>query len=607
MEGTNPIFPLSIQGNQMSKFPLLTPFLLLLGCFFNILRAQNAVSTVDTSLVHQRNAKALLGVTFDARTGMMGNTDPIGYFDTAGNLLSDLNFQFDDFPINGIRYPGNAISVGFQWQKAIGLGPRPQQNLLGPMGPAQAMDFGFDEFMDYVEGKSLTGADVQIMVGIYDTLVTYDSVEQNRQRIPFPAKSAADWVEYANGPADGTNWGGGIDWAAKRDSNGHYAPYAIRTWNIGNEPWTDNEFFQDTAGYWQMVRPIVDSMIVRDPSIHITLPTTGPANSAWNKMSRRLMRQQVPIYGVSPHFFQTGTNLTAVENQLKSVLDSARVVGLKVILGDFSHAISPSNAPNIQSAMAWKGACYTTDALLLLSQLDEIERANHWTFGNVQAVWRPVRLNSPGNYTVMPVAEMYKILTPYFLPHVVDVVSTSPVASDGVNYSLRASAFANPAKDSVCLVAINRDTLNTLNYAVNGLNGYTLVDSMLLYAVNQVAENVLVAPLSRNVNGEFILPPATILLLRYAIVVPNATEDDHLQRSLRLLPNPANGMVTLDFGQSMVNADVKISDLLGRKVFERQAVSGEKYVLDISEFIRGTYIVHVQLEGQTYSARLVVQ
>ncbi|MBL0017755.1 MAG: T9SS type A sorting domain-containing protein [Bacteroidetes bacterium] len=584
-----------------------TFFLLLLAFFSFQLAAQNAISTVDTAVVHQRHAKALLGVTFDSRTGMMGNVDPVGYFDSAGNLLSDLDTKFADFPINGIRYPGNAMMVGFQWQKAIGPGPRPNQNILGPLGPTQPMDFGFDEFMAYVEGKGLTGEDVQIMVGIYDTLVTYDSVEQNRQRIPFPAKSAADWVEYANGPADGTNWGGGIDWAAKRDSNGHYAPYGIRTWNIGNEPWTDNEFNQDTAGYWQLVKPIVDSMIARDPSIHITLPTLGAANSAWNKMSRRLVRQQVPIYGVSPHFFQPGTNLTAVENQLKSLLDSARVVGLKVILGDFSHAITNVNAPNIQSAMAWKGASFTTDALLLLSQLDEIERANHWTFGNVQAVWRPVRLNSPGNYTVMPVAEMYKILTPYFLPNVVDVVTTSPPAFDGVPYSLRASAFANAAKDTVCLVAINRDTVNTLNYAVNGLSGYTLIDSTRLYAANQVAEDILSAPVSRNGNGEFILPPATILLLRYAILVPIAADEGLMPWTLRLQPNPANGRVKLVFGQFLEDVSVEVVDLLGRVASVRTQVSGAGYELGIEELAQGNYLVRVTDDGLAKTARLVVQ
>lgn len=167
------------------------------------------------------------------------------------------------------------------------------------------MTFGFEEFMADCERKGLTGNDIQIMVPIYDSAVAYAESAQTKGSVPFPATNAADWVEYANAP-DSANWGGGIAWGAIRAGKGHPAPYEIKTWNIGNEPWGPQEMNFDTSLFFPIAGPIIDSMLARDPSIHITLPTTGPANSNWNRMIRRHQRQDGRIYGISPHFFSDG-------------------------------------------------------------------------------------------------------------------------------------------------------------------------------------------------------------------------------------------------------------------------------------------------------------
>ena len=60
------------------------------------------------------------------------------------------------------------------------------------------------------------------------------------------ANSAAEEVAYLNGPADG-------EWGAKRAANGHPVPYAVRFWNIGNEPY----------GWWQIGRTSLDYFMMK--------------------------------------------------------------------------------------------------------------------------------------------------------------------------------------------------------------------------------------------------------------------------------------------------------------------------------------------------------
>lgn len=511
------------------------------------IHAQTANSIIDQGTTINTDTKPLLGVTFDARTGMNATVGYVGYFTPTGTLINNIDTLFDDFPLNGLRYPANAVSLGFEWKKSIGSLPRPFQNLLGSMGPSQSMDFGFDEFMAYCESKGLQGKDVQIMVPIYDSAVTYFingsstilNTFKNAARVPFPAQNAADWVEYANAP-DTVNWGGGIQWGAIRAANGHQEPYNIKTWNIGNEPWGPSEMDFDTSQYFATTKPIIDSMLARDPSIHITIPTAGPANSNWNKMIRNYMRTYGGIYGISPHFFKTLQSVDNDESALMLMIDSCDAVGLKVIVGDFSYDIPDTSTLRKNMAMSWKGVNYTVDMLLMFSQLNTIERANHWAFGMPKAVWRPIRKETNGSYTSLPVCEIYKIITPYFMQRSLATTTTSPIASDMHPYSVRAGAFANLSGDTLTVVALNRDSLNAQTYSVNGVSSHFLVSATILTSDSLTGEIIYSNSIMADINGHFTMPASSILLLKYssnyACVFPE------LYCPL-IYPNPTNSVI----------------------------------------------------------------
>ena len=109
------------------------------------------------------------------------------------------------------RWPGGNFVSGHDWRNAIGDPDRrpPIYDLV--WSAVQSNDVGTDEFMTLCR---LTGVEPYITVnsGTGD------------------AASAADYVEYANGPAHSRM-------GAQRAANGHHHPYHVKYWNIGNEMW----------------------------------------------------------------------------------------------------------------------------------------------------------------------------------------------------------------------------------------------------------------------------------------------------------------------------------------------------------------------------------
>ncbi len=572
--------------------------------------SQTASTTISPTFIVNNNSKPLLGITMDARTGMMGNSGSVGYFNSTGNLIPNIDTLFNDFPLNGVRYPGQAIMVGFEWKKSIGTGTRPIQTLLGTLGPGQSVDFGFDEFMDYCESRGLNGADIQIMIPIYDSLITYGKAAQDSARVPYPAQNAADWVEYANCP-DTANWGGGVAWGAQRAANGHPSPYNIKTWNIGNEPWGSAEYgFTSSTfvnNYFNDVTPIIDSMLARDTTIHITISTTGNAYSHWNKGVRDYKRLNGKVYGISPHFFSDMQNVDNIESTLSLIIDSANAAGLKVILGDFSHEINNGMSTTEKNqAMSWKGVNFTTDMLLMFSQQNTIERADHWLFGMTNSTWRPIRKETSGIYTLLPVGKFYKMISPYFQKNSLYSVSTSPIASDGHPYSLRASAFSNATNDTITVIALNRDSINSLIYTVNGLSSFNLFNAKILTADSLHGEIIYSNNLAPDINGNFTLPASSILLLSYTSSLTSVNQIDKNADQITVFPNPFSTETVLKTNFFLKNAKISILNSLGMEVFQINNVHGQSVIIKQNNLHSGIYYITIIQENKNLTTKIII-
>jgi alpha-N-arabinofuranosidase len=125
------------------------------------------------------------------------------------------------------RLPGGNFLSNWDWHGA--LGPRDER---APMfdhawSAMQPNDMGLDEYMTLIR---LLGVEpyVTVNAGLGD------------------ANSAAEQVSYMNGAASS-------EWGAKRAANGHPAPYGVKFWNIGNEPY----------GWWQIGKTSLDYFMIK--------------------------------------------------------------------------------------------------------------------------------------------------------------------------------------------------------------------------------------------------------------------------------------------------------------------------------------------------------
>ncbi|MFZ4619899.1 MAG: T9SS type A sorting domain-containing protein [Bacteroidota bacterium] len=592
-------------------------------------QSPDVIVTVDRHTVINTRSTLLLGITFDARSGMRGNNGPIGYYDTSGMLLPGLQSLFGDFPFSTLRYPANAVSFGFDWKRSVGpAAQRAPQNIVG-IGPSQPMKFGFDEFMAMTKSHGALPSDIQIMVSIYSKSDTGLKPLQTAAAMENAAESAADWVEYANGPSNGTNWGGGRDWAALRDSNGHPEPYGIKIWNLGNEPWGDGEFGNDSVGantYLAAVRPIIDSMLARDPSVRITVPSTGPATSPWNKKMLNDPYLKDRIYGLSPHFFpdETPVNGTVtlgvakVENGLKAIADSAKKKGLKVIVGDYAHGIPmfnqvPSGDPDL--AMQWQGANLSADFLMLMSQMPNVERVNYWAYGLPAATWHPIRFNGPGSYTLMPAAALYKKFFPLFLDRSIGTTTVSPKGSDGNPYSVRAGAFISADTSLMTVIAVNRDKNLQTRMQLNGTTGYSR-KKIIRWSANALTSDTMIEEeINADIDGSIILPPMGIIAVQYtknALFVyehPVSPSGFVLEQNY---PNPFNPATTIGFTlYESGYTTLKVYDALGREVetlVNEHLEAGVRHqrTFDAAHCAGGIYLAHLTVGGSSLVKKMLL-
>jgi alpha-L-arabinofuranosidase len=152
-----------------------------------------------------------------------------------------------------LRYPHGLGANNFHWKE--GIGPIVERN---PDYDGQGIPqtFGTDEFLQYCEE-----------LGSKAIFVVNVSVGGKRLG---SVQDAADWVEYCNAPNDGSNPGGGIDWAARRAANGHKEPYGVKYWELGNE-----ETYPGWEDYAGRVQAYSAAMKAIDPTIQTGVIRTG--------------------------------------------------------------------------------------------------------------------------------------------------------------------------------------------------------------------------------------------------------------------------------------------------------------------------------------------
>jgi hypothetical protein len=73
-----------------------------------------------------------------------------------------------------------------------------------------------------------------------------------------------------------------------------------------------------------------------------------------------------------------------------------------------------------------------------------------------------------------------------------------------------------------------------------------------------------------------------------------------------IVPNPSNGSFSLNFDSEMTDVIVQITDMSGKALFQSN-MSGSSIPLNQTQLKPGTYLVHVQMNQQSKTLRLVIQ
>lgn len=463
------------------------------------------IVTVNFNNVRNPSARKLLGITFDARSSMNnGNGISIGYHDmNTGTMLPAMQPLWARIPLTGTRYPGNAVTYNWNWKLTVGPQANRVAQTLSP-NSSEKLSFGFDEFMSMVEARGLTGSDVQIMVNIYDIANEVS-----------PAQNAADWVEYCNAPNNGSNPGGGTDWAAQRAANGHANPYNVRIWNIGNEPWGPTEYNFDATFYIPKAVAIIDAMKAIDPNLQITIPAVGNPTSGWNSAILTSASLNGKFWGLSPHFFYdedaatNNPNILQDETLLKALETTSLAKGLKLIIGDHAH-----DAPftNQDKGFQWEGALATADFLTMASQVTNIDRGNYWIYGSWKAQWHPIRRNNDGSFTFMAAAQVYEEFYPVMFDK--SVLTSLSLASGGSVASVRAAAFQSNDAQKASVIVVNIDRNNSKKIGKPSLTGYTVSKATVLTG-NLTDDSITKSTITAQADNTYSLPTISVLILEF--------------------------------------------------------------------------------------------
>lgn len=138
------------------------------------------------------------------------------------------------------RLPGGNFLSDWDWHLAIGPRDKRPPMFDHAWSAMQPNDVGMDEWMQLAKLVGVAPY-VTVNAGLGD------------------ANSAAEEVEYLNGPATS-------EWGAKRTANGHPEPYAVKFWDIGNEPY----------GWWQIGKTTLDYFMMKHNEFAERMRATDP-------------------------------------------------------------------------------------------------------------------------------------------------------------------------------------------------------------------------------------------------------------------------------------------------------------------------------------------
>ncbi len=204
-------------------------------------------------------------------------------------LLKELNATI-------YRWPGGNFVSGYDWRDGIGERDRRPPRRNPAWTGIEHNDFGLDEFIAFCREVNA------------EPLIVVNSGFGD-------AHSAAEEVEYANGPVD-------TPMGRLRARNGHPEPYGVKWWGIGNEMYGEWQLGHMSIGHYVIKHNLFAKAMRRvDPSIKLI--AVGEAKR-WSEGMLRNCSDYMDL--ISEHFYRSygDSILDHVQQMSKTVLSLVR-------------------------------------------------------------------------------------------------------------------------------------------------------------------------------------------------------------------------------------------------------------------------------------------
>lgn len=194
-----------------------------------------------------------------------------------GHIRKDIVEALKKIRIPNLRWPGGCFADRYHWRE--GIGPQNQRpiRINASWGMAKEDNsFGTDEFMKLC---SLLGCE-PYLAGNMGTGTPQEML---------------DWIEYLN--SDGNS-----ELTALRKNNGHFDPYKIKYFGVGNESWGCGG--EMTPEYYSNLFKQYSSFLVNYPGTKLYRVACGPFNYDFNWTE--IFMKTVPVNlveGLSLHYY----------------------------------------------------------------------------------------------------------------------------------------------------------------------------------------------------------------------------------------------------------------------------------------------------------------
>ncbi|MBU8892305.1 MAG: M6 family metalloprotease domain-containing protein [Bacteroidales bacterium] len=76
---------------------------------------------------------------------------------------------------------------------------------------------------------------------------------------------------------------------------------------------------------------------------------------------------------------------------------------------------------------------------------------------------------------------------------------------------------------------------------------------------------------------------------------------------IKIYPNPSSGIFNLELNNDYLNCDIRIIDIAGRVIENVTISKTNRYILNLSDYSKGIYIVNINIDNKVFNNRLIIK